>query len=179
MKRFVIIYIFFILFFSFSIKAQQIESYSKDEINLKLELMEEKINAHMFSLSREDKGIDIKIAAQDRMIVNQDKQLEGMKYLFGILLSILTIITASVGVLIDKRNQERTKELEEELKLIREEANKQLEHITEIARLEVHMARVELKEIKMESNELIKNLKEKSEIEFKKREQQPQNNDVI
>lgn len=160
MNRFIVILIAILGIFT-TISAQDVNTYTKDEINLKLELLEEKVNAHLMSMSREDKQIDTKIESQDKIILSQDKQVESLKYIFGILLSVIALVAAWAGIFIDKRNQERTEELEQEIKEIHEEANKQLDQLREITRLEVHLARVELKEIKMEGDELIKALKER------------------
>lgn len=140
-----------------------VDYYSKDEVDLKLQLMEEKVNSHLNAMSREDKAIDSKMINQDKLIQNQDKQIESLKYIFGILLSVIAIIVGVSGSLIDKRNKERGEELEREIKEIQDEATRQLEQLRDIAKLEVHMARVEVKQIKMEAQDILANLKEKME----------------
>lgn len=146
------IYIISALFFIFSVSPIYSQSsYSKDEINLKFELQEEKIDSKLNVMEREYNSIDTKLASQD-------KQIENLKYIFGILLSLIAVIVGAGSFFINNRNKERFSDLEDELKATKEDALQELNRIKDIANLEVKMAKTELNALKSEAEQLKKNL---------------------
>ena len=124
------------------------EYYSKEEVDMKLELQQEKINAKLDAVERENNSIDSKMAAQDKQMNYQDKQIENLKFIFGAFLSVIGIFVAVAAFLIDKRNKERLREMEVELKEAKDDALKELNRIKDIANMEIRVARAELNEIK-------------------------------
>lgn len=134
-----------------SIKAQ--ETYTRDEIDMKFELQQDKINSKLNAIERENNSIDAKLASQD-------KQIENLKFIFGILLSLITIGIALGAFFVNNRNKERFVDLEEELKATREDALQELNRIKEIANLEVKLAKAELRAVKFEIEQLDKNLQD-------------------
>lgn len=152
-SRFVLI-ILILTFYTVNVHTQNL--YSKDEVDIKLELLQEKISAKLDAVERENSLIDIKIAAQDKQIANQDKHIENLKFIFGVLLSAIGVIVAAAAFFIDHRNKERLSDLEEELKTAKDDAIEELNRIKEIANLEVRLAKAELNEIKAETKNLLK-----------------------
>lgn len=136
----------FIVLSASGLKAQ--DSYSKNEVDIKLELQQERVNSKLDAVERENNTIDIKLAAQD-------KQIENLKFIFGILLSLIALAVTFSSIFIDKRNKERLADLEEELKTAKDDAIEELNRIKEIANLEVRMAKVELDEIRAETKRFL------------------------
>lgn len=142
-----------ILFMLLALPVVAQNNYSKEEIDLKLILQEERIKSKLEGVEYENNAIDAKLAAQDKQIAYQDKQIENLKYIFGIVLSLIGIAVAATAFFINRRNQERFKDLENELKTAKDDALQELNRIKEIANLEIRMAKTELKEIKLEQQE--------------------------
>ena len=146
------ILITFFISATFALSAQNV--YSKEEVDIKLELQQERINSKLDAVERENNSIDAKIVAQDKQIAYQDKQIENLKFIFGILLSVIGIVVAAGSFFIDKRNKERFADLEEELNAAKDDALEELKRIKEIADMEIRMAKIELNEIKSETKKL-------------------------
>lgn len=139
-----------------AIGAQNV--YNKDEVDMKLEIQQERINSKLDAMERENNSIDAKLAAQDKQIVAQDKQIDNLKSFFGILLSLIGIVVAGGAFFINKRNKEQFLDMERELKSAKDDALQELTRIKEIADLEVRLAKAELSEVKSETNRLKKGL---------------------
>ena len=137
-----------------TVELQAQDYYSKEEVDMKLELQQEKINAKLDAVERENNSIDTKMAAQDKQMNYQDKQIETLKFIFGAFLSVIGIFVAVAAFFIDKRNKNRLSEMEEELKNAKDDALKELNRIKDIANLEIRVARAELKEIEQETKSL-------------------------
>lgn len=137
--------------FSTAINAQN--TYTKEEINLKFDLQQERIDSKLNSMERENSSIDTKLASQD-------KQIENLKFIFGIFLSIIAIAVALGAFFVNNRNKERFVDLEEEIKTTKEDALQELNRIKEIANLEVRLAKAELEAIRLETERLKRNLEE-------------------
>lgn len=155
-----LIKIILILIFSYpsSILVPQ-NGYTKDEVDMKFELMQERINSKLDASERENKSIDAKLAAQDKQIAYQDKQIENLKFIFGILLSLIAIIVAVGSIFINNRNKERFSDLESDIKETKDDALQELKNIKDIANLEVRMAKAELNEIQVETQKIKDKLK--------------------
>ena len=126
-------------------------TYTKDEIDLKFELQQEKIDSKLNVMERENNSIDNKLASQD-------KQIENLKYIFGILLSLIAIVVGTGAFFVNNRNKERFSDLEDELKSTKEDALQELNRIKDIANLEVKLAKAELNALKFEAEQVKKNL---------------------
>lgn len=136
------------LLFGLSISSSYAENtYTKDEIDMKFELQQEKIDSKLSIMERENNSIDTKLASQD-------KQIENLKFIFGILLSLIAITVAVGTFFVNNRNKERFADLEDELKATKEDALQELNRIKEIANLEVKLAKAELNIIKFETEQL-------------------------
>lgn len=156
LNKFIITILF--VFFVNGLCAQN--SYTKDEIDMKLELQQERVNSKLDAIERENNSIDSKITAQDKQIGHQDKQIENLKFIFGMLLSVIAIAVGLGAFFVDKRNKERFLDLEEELKAAKEDALQELKRIKDIANLEVRLAKAELNQIQSEA----KKIQQKEEI---------------